>query len=228
MRPLFLVLLALTSSTAALGTLAAGEQPKTRELPLLFVDDFGMGADAWEPTDPKAWKLIDVAKGKAFSQFQQSKYKPPFRSPLNIALRKGVTVGDFVLEALVKSTVKDYPHRDVCLFFGYQDPSHFYYAHLAKRTDDRANQIFLVNGADRKKISTKTTEGTPWDDKWHLVKVVRTVGNGKIEVYFDDMRTPVMTATDRTLTWGRVGIGSFDDTGDWMDVSLRGVRAEKK
>ncbi|HYT90413.1 MAG TPA: hypothetical protein VEL76_17035 [Gemmataceae bacterium] len=225
---LFLALLPLTFATTILGAAAAGDRPKARELPLLFTDDFSKGVAAWEPTDPKAWKLIDIGKGKAFSQFQQSKYKPPFRSPLNIALRKGVAVGDFVLEALVKSTAKDYPHRDVCLFFGYQDPSHFYYAHLAKRTDDRANQIFLVHGADRKKISTKTTEGTPWDDKWHLVKVVRTVANGKIEVYFDDMKTPIMTATDRTLSWGRIGVGSFDDTGDWTDISLRGVRVEKK
>jgi hypothetical protein len=197
------------------------------ELPLLFSEDFAKGADRWEPTDAKAWKVIDTATGKAFSQFQQSKYKPPHRSPLNFALVKDVIVGDFVLEAKVLSTARDYGHRDMCLFFGYQDPAHFYYVHLAKQTDDRANQVFVVAGADRKKISTKTTPGTAWDARWHNVKVVRKVADGTIAVYFDDMKTPVMTATDRTFTWGRVGVGSFDDTGDWTDVRLRGVRVEK-
>ena len=90
----------------------------------------------------------------------------------------------------------------MCLFFGYQDPAHFYYVHLGKKTDDHANQIFIVNGADRKKISTKTTDGTNWNDDWHSVKIVRKVADGSIEVYFDDMKTPVMTATRQDVHLG--------------------------
>jgi hypothetical protein len=150
------------------------------------------------------------------------------REQLNIALLKDIAVGDFILEARLQSTVKDYGHRDMCLFFGYQDPAHFYYVHFGKQTDDHANQIFIVNGADRKKISTKTTLGTNWNDEWHQVKIVRRVSDGTIEIYFDDMTTPVMTATDKTFAWGRIGIGSFDDTGNWDDLKLRGVRVERK
>ncbi len=224
-RSLVAVALLTTAAVWAGGTHAGGKG----ELPLLFQDDFEKGAGAWEPTDPKAWKVIDSGKrGKVYSQFQMSKYKPPHRSPHNISLVKDVVVGDFVLEALVQSTGKDGAHRDMCLFFGYQDAAHFYYVHLAKKADDHANQIFIVNAADRKKISTKTTPGTPWDDGWHRVKVVRTVSDGTISVYFDDMKTLAMTATDRTFTWGRVGLGSFDDSGNWDEVRLRGVRVEKK
>src|SRR5262249_48754264 len=57
--------------------------------------------------------------------------------------------------------------------------------------------------------------------------IVRRTGDGTIEVYFDDMKKPAMTAIDRNFTWGRVGIGSFDDTGEWRNVQVRGVRAEK-
>lgn len=198
-------------------------------LPLVFEDDFEKGASRWQPTDPAGWKVIDTRQGKVFSQFKKnSSYKPPHRSPYHIALIKDVTVSDCVLEAKCRSTVKDYPHRDMCLFFGYQDPAHFYYAHLGKKTDDHANQIFIVNGADRKKISTKTTPGTPWTDGWHRIKVIRTVADGKIEVYFDDMKNPVMTATDTTFKWGRVGIGSFDDTGNWDDVKMWGKKAKRR
>ena len=213
----------------ALGLLAvAGDEPG-KTLPLVFEDDFEKGADRWEPTDPKGWKVIETKQGKVFSQFRKdSAYKPPHRSPYHIALVKDIVVSDFVLQAKCQSTVKDYPHRDLCLFFGHQDPAHFYYVHLGKRTDDHANQIFIVNAADRKKNSTRTTPGTNWTDSWHNVKVVRSAGDGTIKVYFDDMKNPIMTAKDTTFTWGRVGVGSFDDTGNWDDVKLWGRKAGKR
>ena len=45
---------------------------------------------------------------------------------------------------------------------------------------------------------------------------------GDILVFFDDMKAPVMTATDKNFRWGRVGVGSFDDTSDWTRVRVRG------
>ncbi len=214
----------LLAATLAAAAPRRGQEP---ELPLLVSEDFENGADRWEPTDPKAWKIIDGPRGKCYSQFvKKSDYNPPHRSPFNIALLKDVLVGDFILEARVQSTVKDYPHRDACLFFGHQDPAHYYYAHLGKKTDDQSHQILIVNGAPRTKITTKNTDGSNWTDGWHDVKVLRRAGDGTIEVYFDDMKTPSMTASDKTFTWGRVGIGSFDDTTNWDDVRLRGAKVQ--
>ena len=51
--------------------------------------------------------------------------------------------------------------------------------------------------------------------------------SGEIAVYFDDMDRPVMTAIDKTFAWGQVGIGSFDDTGNFDDVRVYGVKAKK-
>ena len=197
------------------------------DLPPVLSEDFEEGAGRWEPTDAKAWTLTGGPKGRVYSLIKKrSAYKPPHRSPLNISLLKDVTVGDFVLELDVLSTEKDYGHRSLCLFFGYQDPAHFYYVHFGKKADDHANQIFIVNDKARTKISTKTTPGTPWDDKWHKLKVVRRVSDGTIETYYDDMKTPVMTAVDKTFTWGRIGVGSFDDKGNFDNVTIRGVKVK--
>jgi len=133
---------------------------------------------------------------------------------------KDLVVGDFILDVKLQSTIKDYEHRDMCLFFGFQDPAHFYYVHFGKKADDHANQIFIVNNAPRKKISTTSTTGTPWTDDWHHARVVRNTGSGTIEVYFDDMEKPAMTATDKAFSWGQVGIGTFDDTGNFDDVTV--------
>ena len=197
------------------------------ELPLVYSENFEQGAGRWEPTDASAWRVKPTAEGPVYSQFKKrSNYDPPHRSPYNIALLKDINVSDFELLAEVRSTHPDYGHRDVCLFFGYQDPAHFYYVHLGKKADAHANQIFIVNDKPRTKISSRSTPGTDWDDAWHRVKIVRNTASGKIEVYFDDLQRPVMVAEDTTFRWGRVGIGSFDDTSDWRRVTLHGTQVK--
>lgn len=197
-------------------------------LPLLQSADFeGDASTAWEPSDPAAWKIETVEGNHVLHQFAQSKVKTPVRSPFNRSVIKDLTVSDFVLDVQLQSTARDYDHRSLCLFFGYQDPAHLYYVHFGKKTDDHANQIFIVNNEPRKKISTQTTPGTPWDDKWHHARIVRNVESGTIDVYFDDMEKPVMKAIDKSFTWGQVGVGSFDDTGRFDQVLVYGKRATK-
>jgi hypothetical protein len=163
-----------------------------------------------------------------YSQFKESNYKPPHRSPWNISLLKDIVVGDFVLEVEAMSTVPAYGHRDMCLFFGYQGPAHLHYVHFANQQDAHANNIFIVNDAPRLKISEKTNAGNVWkDNTWHKLKVVRRVDDGLIECYFDDMETPVMVAHDKTFTWGQVGIGTFDDTGHFRNIRLYGQRVAR-
>lgn len=194
------------------------------ELPVVAEEDFSNGAERWSVTDPTAWKVGEDGGAAVFELTKKkSDYKPPHRSPHNIALLKDLVLGDFVLEAEVKTTEPEYGHRSLCLFFGHQDAANFYYVHFGQKADDHANQIFVVNDAPRTKISETTTEGTPWaDGKWHRVKVVRTVADGKIAIYFDDMEKPIMTATDKTFLKGKIGIGSFDDRGMWRKVVVRG------
>lgn len=150
----------------------------------------------------------------------------PVRAPFNRNLIKGLVVGDFQLDVDMRSTTDDYPNRDLSLMFGYQDPSHMYYVHFGRVESETSNNIFIVNGKDRAPISTQTTAGTPWTDGWHHARVTRNASDGSIEVYFDNMETPVMTAVDTTFRWGQVGIGSFDDTGQFDNVVVRGQRAE--
>lgn len=202
--------------------------PDGRELPLVLIEDFEDGWKKWEPTDASAWKTKLEGENEIYSLIKKkSDYEPPVRSPYNRSLLKNIVVSDFVMDVDFKSTIPDYDHRSLCLFFGYQDPSHFYYVHFGKKTDDHANQIFIVNEQPRTKISTKTTPGTPWDDEWHHARIIRDAKTGKIDVYFDDMKTPIMTATDKTFTSGQIGIGSFDDTGDFDNLKLWGNVVEK-
>jgi hypothetical protein len=198
-------------------------------LPLLVKEDFEDGVSRWQTTDPdptkSVWKIIEAGpKGNhAVRCTGIAKYKPPYRSPHSIALLKDVKVTDFELTLRCQETNIDAgAHRDLCVFWGYQDPAHFYYVHLGAKADPHACQIFIVNGAPRKMITVDQAKGTPWTEGWHKVKVERTVSDGTMKVYFDDMKKPYMTAKDKTFTWGQIGIGTFDDHGNFDDVVLHG------
>jgi len=196
-----------------------------RKTPLVFKTDFEDGGlDAWQPTDPKAWRIEQGNNGKVLSLFTKSNYQPPVRSPLNINLIKDVVLGSFEMELQMHSTTPDYGHRDLCLFFGHRDPSHFYYVHIANQSDPHANSIFLVNGEPRVSIAKTRTEGTKWDQNWHKVRLVRDAEAGTIDVFFDDKPEPIMTAEDDHFKSGRIGVGSFDDTGQFDNISIRGKR----
>lgn len=196
-------------------------------MPLVIHEDFDMDVSRWQPTDDRAWKPVRNGGRTVYSLIKKrSDYEPKVRSPYNYSLLKDVVVTDFVLDVDLKSTHEPYGHQDLCLFFGFQDPSHFYYVHLGRKADAHANSIFLVNDEPRVSIARERTEGTDWSRGWHRARIRRDTKSGSIEVYFDDMQKPVMKTTDRTFTSGQIGIGSFDDTGDFDAIRLWG--REKK
>jgi hypothetical protein len=206
------------------------------ELPILVTEDFEQDRARWHALCPKpsesVWKLVTLGEGPAANRALRvtgkSNYQPPHRSPHSVALLGDTLVGDFELTARVQNTNPSAGgHRDLCVFWGYQDAAHFYYVHLGAIPDPHSCQIFIVNDAPRTKITEKNSGGTAWDDGWHDIKVVRRVADGTMEVYFDDMETPAMTARDRTFAWGQVGLGTFDDSGNFDNLQLRGVRVTR-
>jgi len=196
--------------------------PERNGLPLAFFEDFESGAGRWTQTDPNAWKIASQDGNCVYTLFQQSRYEPPVRSPFNIARVKDLKVSDFVVQARMEQTGKEYGHRDMVVVFGYQDPSHFYYVHIATKSDEVANSILIVNGQPRVSIVKERTEGTDWSTGFHDVRVVRDSAGGSIQVYFDNMDKPIMTAQDKTFLSGGIGFGSFDDTGAIDNVIVWG------
>lgn len=177
-------------------------------------------------TQPDKWILSEGKEGTALEFTGISDYKPPFRSPHTIGLISDVKFGSFILEADLLQTGKEYGHRDMCIIFGFQDPSHFYYSHIATKMDDNAHQIMIVNNAPRTKISSFTTQGVEWGDKvWHKVRVERIIESGSIKIFYDG--TLIQEATDKTFGKGYIGFGSFDDSGKIDNVKIWSEESEK-
>jgi hypothetical protein len=177
-------------------------------------------------TQASKWRISKAEKGNSLEFTGISDYQPPFRSPHTIGVIKKMKFGSFILEADLLQTGKEYGHRDMCIIFGMQDPSHFYYSHIATKMDDNAHQIMVVNEAPRRKISSFTTEGVEWgQEQWHRVRVERNVETGSIRVFYDGKL--IQESVDKTFDIGYIGFGSFDDSGKidnitiWSDQTIK-------
>lgn len=180
-------------------------------------------------TDPAAWRYSKTNDQGALELFAQCQYQPKHRSPVNIALLADKVFGDFVLEVELLSTVKPYGHQDMCLFFGFQEPTKYYYNHLAVAADPHAHNLFLVNEAPRQSFARETTKGITWGQGvWHKIRLVRNTADGSIRTYFDDFTKPLMIAEDKAFTHGYIGFGSFDDLGKIARIKIWGPSVETR
>ena len=230
----FCGVMALVSAGLGLSALAAPpELPEGYTLQYEQSFETREGMEDFMMTDASAWELAQPDGNPALALTGESDYRPPHRSPLNIALIKGLTFGSFILEADIQQTgvrgvpIREYvakhqdtsdspgnAHRDFCFFFGFQDPARFLYIHVAKAGDNNAHQVFVVNESDRTPITDFRTAGANWGlEEWRKIRIVRDLDEGTVEIFFQDMLTPIMIADEVPLAWGFIGFGSFDDIG---------------
>jgi hypothetical protein len=147
----------------------------------------------------------------------------PIRRPAALAILKSDPFTKLTLEAEIKSTAPvDLPVRDVELIFGYESPTRFYYVHLAGITNVVHNGIFVVADADRRRLDTPDSLPQMKDRAWHRVRLERDPSTGRIEIFVDGSTTPALKATDTTIAAGRVGFGSFDETGEFRNIVVTG------
>jgi glucose/arabinose dehydrogenase len=185
-----------------------------------------MTAADWAPVTPSKWQFT----GREAILAEPGTERPGPRRPFEYAvLTKGPAFANAVIDAEVRiDTPVEITNRDVIVVFGYRSDTQFNYAHLS--TDNTIyphNGIFVVNNADRLRVEDQwngirgATPAIP-DAEWHHVRVVRCADSGETAVYMDRSRFPLMTTVNTTLDSGRVGFGSFDNTGRIRALEVTG------
>jgi len=198
------------------------------EMPLLASFDFEDGkAAGWQPNLSDNWQVIKHEGSIVYDLIAPGE-QGKVRAPTSWSLLSGQDVTSFVFMGRLKCrTEPSNPHRDMCVFFHFQDQTHFYYVHFSASSDESHNIIGLVNGADRIKIDLEPAGKSVCrltETDWHTFKVTCDEATGRIQAYLDDMETPILTAVDKTIGHGRVGVGSFDDSGYFDDIKLWGKK----
>lgn len=178
--------------------------------------------DDWLLPLPHDWKLIPNSDGQALSLERPMPIGAP-RRPVKFAVYRPACVGDFELEVELERREKS-----LIVVLGYQDRLHFYYAHLS--VDDGShsvhNGLFKVYGGSRYRIGGFGSAPALPSEDWHRARIVRETARDRIAVYMDGEAEPRFEAIDPGLKFGRVGLGSFDETGAFDNLRLSGEPSE--
>ena len=207
--------------------MACGEKA-SHELSLITSFNFEDGkTEGWQPNFPDNWEATDFDGSKVYALTAQGE-RGEVAAPTSWSVIADHNMTSFEFSGRLKCMAEiDNPNRDLCIFFHYQDPTHFYYVHFSASSDERHNIIGLVNGADRVKINVEPAGSSVFrltDKEWHTFKVTYETETGSMLAFLDDMDTPIVTSKGSVLGHGLVGIGSYDDTGYFDDIMLRGKK----
>ena len=178
---------------------------------------------AWDMPFPEDWEILQQGN---LHYLHMKRNREPLvpRRPMQFARLKGVNVGSFTLNVNVRRA-----GGSMIVVFNYVDTLHFYYVHLSENPGTQIsvhNGIFLVNGNPRYRIAGLQAKPALPDREWHHVRIVRNVGAGSIQVFLDNEKQPRFSVIDHTFTCGQVGLGSFDETGDFSQFKLQSKDAE--
>jgi hypothetical protein len=186
-----------------------------------IIDVFGYH---WSVPAASDWK-IEKEGGVSVLRLVTPKGPPPGpRRPIQFALAetpefRSVTV-DLHARPLGHSLI---------IVFAYHDAAHFNYAHLSTDPASKEhvhNGIFHVYGGARVRISAEAGRAAfRATNRWYHVRLTHDGGSGAVQVTVNGRSIPALHAIDLSLRSGKVGIGSFDETGDFKNVRIHGVAA---
>ena len=116
--------------------------------------------------------------------------------------------------------------KSLIIVYAWQDTNHYNYAHISSDTALQSNMhngMFHIFGGERVRISSVDGPGSLPTQDWTPVKLVFDGHTGLCYVEVNGRRNPSLDAVDLSLRWGRVGLGSFDEIGDFRNVKVTGV-----
>ncbi len=116
--------------------------------------------------------------------------------------------------------------RSLMIVYAWQDDNHWNYAHIS--SDEAAkvnvhNGMFHVFGGERVRISSLEGPASLPVADWVPVKLVFNGDTGLTYVEVNGRRNPSLDAYDLSLRHGRIGLGSFNETGSFRRLRIQGV-----
>lgn len=179
---------------------------------------------SWTVPNASDWKIDRDTDTSVLHLVAPRGPLPGPRRPIQFALAGTPDFRQVTVEADVRPL-----GRSLIFVFAYCDPAHFDYVHLSI---DRATQqpvhngVFHVYGGERVRISSQAgPPAFPQTNHWYHIRMTHDGRSGSVDVTVDGQSIPALHAIDLSLRSGKVGIGSFDETGDFKNVKIEGVPA---
>lgn len=175
----------------------------------------------WTVVNGSDWKITHQDGVEVLQLVTERGPEPGPRRPIQFALAHTPALSKVSMELDVRPR-----QRSLMLVFAYRDPAHFDYAHLSidtGLTQPAHNGVFHVFGGERVRISSQEGPAAFAETgRWYHVILQYNGGTGAVEVSIDGRQIPALHAADLSITSGSVGLGSFDETGDFRNVKITG------
>lgn len=172
---------------------------------------------SWTVQDPADWKI----EGNVLQLIRSAEPPPGVpRRPQKFAL---ADLGPFRRVTVTADVRRN--GRSVIIIYAWQDANHFNYAHISSDTAEAQNVhngMFHVFKGERVRMSPLDGPASLPTKDWTPVKLVFDGVTGRCYVEVNGKRNPSLDAVDLSLRWGRVGFGSFDETGDFRNIKIEG------
>jgi hypothetical protein len=176
----------------------------------------------WNVPDASDWQI--AGDGSQSVLRLKTGKEPPATGPRRPAQFAVAQAGPFT-KVVVEADVKPLA-RSLMIVFAYRDEAHFDYAHLSVDTASKQphhNGIFHVYGGERVRISDVSGPAAfPASQDWYHVVLTHDGNSGSVDVVVDGKSVPALHAVDLSLTSGRIGLGSFDETAEFKNVKITG------
>ncbi len=216
MKNILVGLSILSSSIAALNVSAQAQCPS----PITFTDDFEDGdAFDWSPQTASRWQVS--SDGGSLRYFlNTTDYEPTGAGVGELSLIRGRRWADFKFECSAKSAdaIGGVGAADLCIIFGYQNSGSYYYINF--NGSQGLTQLIRVHDGGTTVLDTHSPP-TFADANYHSLRVERT--GSQIRAFFDGGQ--ILSANDSFFGEGQIGVGSFNDSGYFDDVSVTGCPA---
>jgi hypothetical protein len=187
----------------------------------LAADKLEVFGHQWSVPNGADWSVIKDDGSAILHMLMGREPLPGARRPFNFALAETQAYRDVTIEADAKPL-----KRSLMFVYVYQDESHFDYVHFSTDTASAAavhNGVFHVFGGERVRISAlEGPAAFASVDRWYHVKVVWNGITGDVQGFVDGTAVPALHAVDLSLHQGRVGVGSFNETADFKNVTIKG------
>lgn len=186
----------------------------------LAADSVEVFGHTWTVPTASDWKVGQEDGGPVLRLTQGREPVKGPRRPFQFALADVQVSGAVTVEADVMPL-----GGSLLIVFAYRDPAHFNYAHLS--VDPGAKQpmhngVFHIYGGERVRISSERGPAAfSASGRWHHVRLVHDPAFGTVSVTVDGQALPALQAVDLSLGAGKVGIGSFDETGAFKNVRIQ-------
>ena len=182
---------------------------------------FGM---EWSVFDAADWQV----EGSGASQVLHLKVPRPQeanpRAPLQYAVADGPELGRFTIDVEMKPDVgKNGKAGSTILVYAWRDNLHFNYVHLSSDTGKEQpvhNGVFHVYGGDRVRISAEDGPRAFPNADWTPIRVTYDASKNLVETWVRGEKNPSLRGVDLSLGAGRIGLGSFFNTGSFRNFKL--------